>query len=124
MAEIGDLVPKSGINTEQGIVKKKNDDGTVVVDTEPLEVHKYHRYANTTGLTEEEKGRFNEILDQIYTKPDDVEKINQLQETIDQLKRDPSNGKLVQYLRNQQSFLVRQAQKLPRTYNTDEVKLR
>lgn len=124
MAEIGDLVPKSGVNTEPGVIVKKQDNGTVSVDTEPLAINKYHRYTNTTGLTEDEKNKFNSILDQIYAADDDVEKMNQLQSTIDKLKLDPTNTKVVQYLRNQQSFLIRQARRLPREYNMDESKVR
>lgn len=124
MAQIGDLVPKAGVNTEPGVVVAKQENGTIQIDTEPLTISKYHRYTNTTGLTEEEKNKFNGILDQIYQNGDDVEKINQLQSTIDSLKIDPNNQKVVQYLRNQQAFLIREAKRLPRYYNMDENKVR
>lgn len=124
MANIGDLVPKSGIYTNPGVVTGKKDDGTVIIDTEPMTVHKYHRYTNTSGLTEVEKQKFNEVLDFIYKKEDDVEKINDIQSEIDKLKVDPQNGNIVQYLRNQQAHLVRHAKKLPRYYNMDEGKMK
>lgn len=124
MANIGDLVPKAGIYTDQGVVIEKKPDGSVVVDTEPMTINKYHRYANTTGLSELEKETFNGILDQIYTKVDDVEKINDIQQEIDRLKSDPANQNVVQYLRNQQAHLIRTAKKLPRTYNWDESSLK
>jgi hypothetical protein len=123
MANIGDLVPKAGIYTEQGVVTEKRPDGTVVIDTEPLEVNKYHRHTNTSGLTEHEKNQFNAILDQIYSKSDDVEKINDIQTEIDRLKIDPANRNVVQYLRNQQSHLIREARQLPRTFTWDEAKI-
>lgn len=124
MAQIGDLVPKAGMFTNPGVVVEKKDDGNVVVDTEPMTLHKYHRYANTTGLTEIEKNKFNEILDSIYTKSNDVEKINDIQQNIDQLKADPQNQKIVQYLRNQQAHLIRTAKELPRNYMVDEGNLK
>ena len=62
MANIGDLVSKSGVYTEPGVIVEKKDDGNVVVDTEPMQINKYHRHANTTGLTEQEKEEFNRIL--------------------------------------------------------------
>ncbi|MCX6131259.1 MAG: hypothetical protein NTX25_19640 [Proteobacteria bacterium] len=124
MTQIGDMVPKAGIYTNPGVVVEKKEDGTVLVDTEPLTVNKYHRYTNTTGLNEDEKNKFNGILDEIYVKEDDVEKINDIQTNIDRLKVDPANQKIVQYLRNQQSYLVRQAKKLPRTYNYDASNIR
>lgn len=120
MAHIGDLVPKSGIYTEPGVIVERREDGNVVVDTEPNKLHQYHRYTNTTGLSEEEKNAFNSILDQIYQKPEATERINDIQTEIDRLKTDPHAKNIVQYLRNQQSFLVRQARELPHSYVADE----
>ncbi len=124
MAEIGDLIRKSGIYTEPGVVTAKNEDGTVSVSTQPLDVNKFHRYANTTGLAELEKAKFNEILDQIYTNPNDVERINGIQQEIDRLKTDPNSNNVVQYLRNQQAVLIREARALPTTYRWDETQLK
>lgn len=124
MAHIGDLVPKSGIYTNPGVVTKKNEDGTVEVDTEPMALHQFHRYTNTTGLTDDEKNRFNTILDEVYQKPEDVDKINGIQLAIDKLKVDPANKNIVQYLRNQQAHLIRVAKSLPQTYNTADSNIR
>jgi hypothetical protein len=120
MTQIGDLVPKAGIFTNPGVITEKKPDGTVTIDTEPMSVNKYHRYTNTTGLSEGEKIKFNEILDQIYQKESDVDKLNDIQKEIDHLKGDPANKNIVQYLRNQQATLVRKARELPREYNLDE----
>src|SRR5688572_1382204 len=100
MVHIGDLIQRSGIYTEPGVVVEKKDDGSVVVDTEPLSVNKYHRYSNTTGLSEADKERFNNILDRIYENEDNIAKLNDLQKEIDTLKIEPSNKNVVQYLRN------------------------
>jgi hypothetical protein len=124
MAEIGDLIPKSGIYTEPGVVMAKNEDGTVSISTEPLDVNQFHRYANTTGLVESDKQQFNEILDQIYTQPDNVERINGIQKEIDRLKTDPKSNNVVQYLRNQQAVLIRDARSLPTSYRWDETQLK
>ena len=124
MANIGDLVPKSGIYTEPGVVVEKKDDGNVVIDTDPMTINKYHRYTNTTGLSETEKADFNSILDQIYTKDNDVERINDIQTEIDRLKTDPTSKNIVQYLRNQQAHLIRTARQLPQTYQWDEAMLK
>jgi hypothetical protein len=124
MAHIGDLVPKSGIYTEPGVVTMKKEDGSVTVDTDPLKVNQFHRYTNTTGLSEQEKTDFNAILDQIYTKENDVDRINDIQSEIDRLKQDPQSKNIVQYLRNQQSHLVRTAGKLPQVYQADELALK
>src|SRR4051812_2251303 len=120
MANVGDIVPRSGIFTEPGVVVERKENGNVVVDTEPMTLNKYHRYANTTGLTEVEKNTFNSILDQIYQKTNDVEKINDIQIEVDKLKLNPDNKNVVRYLKNQQAFLIRQAKGLPRMYQADE----
>jgi len=119
MANIGDLIPRTGIYTNPGVIVEKKQDGTVVVDTDPMSINKFHRYANTSGLSENEKKMFNQILDQIYQKENDVDKINDIQQQIDSLQVDPQNHNIVQYLRNQQAHLIRQAQELPRTYQTE-----
>ena len=124
MAHIGDLVPKTGIYTEPGVVVEKKEDGTVIIDTEPLTVNQYHRYSNTTGLTEEEKVKFNQILDEIYKKDDDVQRLNEIQKEIDHLRSDPKNRNIVQYLRNQQTSLIRDVKKLPRMYTADEAQIK
>jgi hypothetical protein len=124
MAQIGDLVPKSGVYTQPGVIVERTDDGNVIVDTEPMAVSKYHRFTNTSGLTEPEKNEFNSILDQIYTKQDGTARINDIQTEIDRLKTDPKSRNIVQYLRNQQSFLIRDARKLPQVYQTDEMMLK
>lgn len=124
MANIGDLVAKAGIYTNQGVITEKKDDGTVVIDTEPMSVNKYHRFTNTTGLTLREKEMFNSLLDEIYKKSDDVEKVNDIQIEIDRLQVEPKNHRVVQYLRNQQAHLVRKAKQLPRNFTWDESKLR
>ena len=124
MAEIGDLVNKSGIYTKPGVVTKKNIDGTVSISTEPLKVSEFHRYAYTTGLNELDKSKFNQILDEIYTKPDGVDRINGIQMEIDRLKSDPQSSNVVQYLRNQQAVLIRETRELPSEYKWDEAQLR
>ena len=122
-AKIGDLIHKAGMYTNPGVVTEKKEDGTVSIDTEPLSVNKFHRYTNTTGLSLEEKNKFNDILDKIYQNPNDIEKLNDIQKEIDELKIDPVNRNIVQYLRNQQAVLIRKARGLPRFYNWDELQL-
>jgi len=123
MARIGDLVPKSGMFTNPGVVVENRDDGTVMVDTDPLTINKFHRYSNTSGLSEDEKNKFNEVLDSIYGKDDHMQRLNDIQSTIDEMKTDPRNKNIVQYLRNQQAVMIREARQLPRVYNQDESQL-
>ncbi|MEY3900870.1 MAG: hypothetical protein RL189_176 [Pseudomonadota bacterium] len=121
--QIGDYVPKAGIYTKPGIVVDKKEDGTVVIDTDPRQVEKYHKYANTSGLTLEEKVRFNAIMDEVMEASDDAERINRLQEKIDIVRTEPNGKRVFDTLVNQQSTLIRFAKDLPRVYSYDSSKI-
>ncbi len=124
--QVGDLISKHGIFTEPGVVIGKKMNGDYVVSTDKEAVAYFHRYTNTTGLSPDEKNEFNAILDQIYNnKADDREKINAIQQEIDRLKTDPSKKKMIHYLKNQQSHLIRTTKTLPNVYtiSQDETKI-
>jgi hypothetical protein len=115
--KIGDYVAKSGIYTNPGVVVEKKDDGTVVVDTAPEVVAEFHRYANTSGLTVEQKGQFNAIMDQISQTEDPIQRLQLIDGKIAELRQDPGGNKeIMQALRNQQAKLIRKSGELPRLY--------
>ena len=122
--QVGDYVSKAGIYTKPGVIVEKREDGTVQLDTDPETIQKYHRHTNTTGLTPEEKDRFNGIMDQIMANGTYGERINELQSTIDSLKSDSGNKRVVNTLRNEQAALIRLSRELPRVYNYELDKLR
>jgi hypothetical protein len=122
--QIGDYVAKAGIYTKPGVVVEKNEDGTVLVDTDASVISQYHRHTNTSGLTPEEKDRFNTIMDDIVSNPENAERINMLQNQIDGLVKDPENRRVVTALRNQQAELIRFARELPRVYSFEGEKIR
>ena len=122
--QIGDFVLKAGIYTNPGVVVEKKEDGTVIVDTEPDMIKQYHRHTNTTGLTPDEKQRFNEIMDNVIRADQNSDRINQLQSTIDTLKSDPTHKKVVEALRNEQAQLIRISRELPRVYAYDGNQIR
>jgi hypothetical protein len=105
--QIGDLVPAAKSLAGSGVVVQKNSDGSVVVDTHPQTVGDYHKYANTTGLSEEEKAEFNCILDEIYAAPSQAARIQGIEEEIERLSESPANKDIIRYLRNQQAYLLR-----------------
>jgi len=123
VVKTGDLVQQVGIYSKPGVVIERQKDGMVKIDTEPMSIHRYHGYTNTTGLELEEKKQFNAILDRIYKFDKDVDKINEIQHEIDKLRLDSDNKNIIQYLRNQQSQLIRKAHELPRYYKIDETKI-
>ena len=122
--QIGDLVNKAGIYTKPGVVTEKKDDGIVVIDTDPELIKKYHRYSNVSGLTAEEKDKFNGIMDEVMGNENNADRINMLQDKIDTLRADPGSVKVVSTLRNEQAQLIRHARELPRVYAVEQDKLR
>ncbi len=122
--QIGDYVNNAGIYTRPGVVVDKKPDGTVVIDTDPEIIHKFHRHTNTSGMSLEEKEKFNGIMDDVMRSDRNEDRINQMQETIDQLKLEPANKKVVETLRNEQAQLIRLSRSLPRVYNYDGDKLK
>lgn len=122
--QVGDYVAKAGIYTKPGVIMEKREDGTVVIDTDGDAIKKYHRHTNTSGLTPDEKDKFNNIMDEVMQGEKNADRINLLQGKIDGLKTDPVNKKVVETLRNEQAVLIRMSRELPRVYNYDVDKLR
>jgi len=121
--QIGDMVNKAGIYTKPGVVVEKKEDGTVVVDTHEDQIKKYHRHSITSGLSVEDKDKFNAIMDDIMTGESNTQRINDLQMRLDQLREDPTAGKVAQALRNEQAQLIRLSRELPRVYQYDGNKI-
>lgn len=121
--QIGDYVTRAGIYTKPGVVTEKKDDGTVIIDTNPEQIKKYHRHSNTSGLTLEEKEKFNVIMDEVMAVSVPVDRIQNLQLKIDALKSTGQNKKIVQSLNNEQAQLIRLARELPKVFAYDIEKL-
>lgn len=122
--QIGDYVPKVGIYTNPGVVKEKKDDGTVIIDTDKDMIKKFHRHSITTGLTPDEKDRFNNIMDDVMSLKQNTERILVLQEKIDKMRNDPKEKKVSDFLRNEQAQLIRWSRELPKVYDAQPEKLR
>ena len=115
--QVGDYVSKAGIYTKPGVVTEKKEDGTVVIDTDPELIKKFHRHSNTNGLSVSDKERFNSIMDDIMKVDDNGERLSKLQQTIDELRADPASKPVADSLRNEQSQLIRLTRELPRVYD-------
>lgn len=122
--QVGDYVSKAGIYTKPGVVTEKKEDGTVVIDTDPDLIKKFHRHSNTNGLSLEDKERFNNIMDDVMKLEDNGERLSKLQQTIDELRADPGSKRVADSLRNEQSQLIRLTRELPRVYDYNAKDLR
>ncbi len=122
--KIGDFVPKVGIYTNPGVVAEKKEDGTIIVDTDKQMIKKFHRHSITTGLTPEEKDKFNNIMDEVMDLKDNTQRILTLQDRIDKMRTNPMEKKVSDFLRNEQAQLIRWSRELPKVYEAMPEKLR
>jgi hypothetical protein len=58
-------------------------------------------------------------MDEVMDAKDNGERINKLQEQIDQVRTEPEGKRVFDTLVNQQSILIRYAKELPRVYSYD-----
>jgi hypothetical protein len=82
------------------------------------------RHGLINGLAPESREKFNEIMDEVMSDKDNAERVTALQSKIDELKIDPRNNKLVQYLNGEVKHLMNLKGIRPRFYNTEETKVR
>jgi hypothetical protein len=122
--QIGDYVPKAGIYTDPGVIKGITPEGSIIVSTDPVDISYYHRHTITTGMKPEEKDLLNSILDEVKSLAKDQDKMNALQFSIDDLKKNSASKKVTDMLSNEQARLIRSARELPRIYEIRAEKLR
>lgn len=121
--QMGDFIAKAGIYTKPGVVIDRKE-GSLVIDTNPEAIAKYHRHSNTTGLKIEDKERFNSIMDEVMGMEKNDERLSALQHQIEELKATPENKPLADSLKNEQAQLIRLSRDLPRVYQFDSKELR
>ncbi len=85
---------------------------------EAIDATKKRGYIN--GLTENERGRFNEIIDVARRESDPNMRIEKLREQIDVLKADPANFALVRYLEAEVSHTMITNGIKPRVFSVPE----
>lgn len=82
------------------------------------------RHGLVNGMAPETREIFNEIMDEAMADKDNADRVSFLQGKIDELKVDPRNTKLVQYLNGEVRHLMNIKGIKPRFFNTEETKVR
>lgn len=121
--QMGDFIAKAGIYTKPGVVVDRKE-GSLVIDTSPNAIAKYHRHSNTTGMSVEDKERFNTMMDEVMKMEKNDDRLTNLQRQIEELKATPENKRLADSLKNEQAQLIRLSRDLPRVYQFDSKELR
>ena len=76
------------------------------------------------GIAPETREEFNKIMDGIRENKDNAERVDLLRTKIDELKADPKNFKLVQYLDGEVRHIMNVKGVQPRFFTTEDFKVR
>ena len=106
------------------IVGRDDVKSTLKIDQDFSAFQVATRHGLINGLAPENREKFNEIMNDVMSDKDNAERVTMLQGKIDELKIDPRNTKLVQYLDGEVKHLMNLKGIKPRFYNTEETKVR
>ena len=76
------------------------------------------------GIAPETRDQFNSIMDEVTANKNNDERVEMLQNKIDELNTDPRNFKLVQYLDGEARHIMNVKGVKPRFFNSEEFKVR
>lgn len=96
--------------------------GTLTVEREGETFDKNRRYGFINGLEAEDRKVFQSVLDAMREKPEAVERVNFLHQTIEQIKEDPRKTVLSRYLEGELAHVMNTEGIYPRVYKVDESK--
>lgn len=91
-------------------------------DFKAFQVNTRHGLLN--GIAPETRGQFNEIMDEVIANKSNEDRVMMLQDKIEELRQDPKNFKLIQYLDGELRHLSSLKGVKVRYFNTDEMKVR
>jgi hypothetical protein len=120
---IGDTVFTSSASPATVIGK---DDGadTVKLDRDFAVFQQNTRHGLHNDMAPELRQQFNEIMDEVRGNPDDISRVEVLVSKIDELKADPQNVRLVNYLDGELRHIMHSKGVKPRYFTVDASKVR
>ena len=98
--------------------------GTVKCDKDFKAFQVSTRHGLINGIAPETRDQFNSIMDEVTANKNNDERVEMLQNKIDELNTDPRNFKLVQYLDGEVKHIMNVKGVKPRFFNADEFKVR
>lgn len=96
--------------------------GTLSVEREGENWEKSRRYGLINGMEPADRKDFNTVMDAVKEKPEALERVNFLHETIDKIKEDPRKVTLSRYLEGELAHIMNSEGIRPRVYKIDETK--
>ncbi len=114
---VGDSIFQS--SGKVGIVRRVDQDNGEILAESPEDLgSKELRHGYINNLNDSERQVFHETLDQVNGM-ETAEKVKSLTESIEKMRANPGNGRLVQYLQSQLSHIMQSENYQPRTYAVD-----
>lgn len=114
---VGDSIFQS--NAKVGVVRKIDEDnGEIHAESPPDLGTKELRHGYINNLNEAERQAFHETLDGV-SGLETEEKVKSLTESIEKMRENPHNSRLVLYLQSQLSHIMQSENYQPRVYKVD-----
>jgi Na+/phosphate symporter len=102
------------------IVGRSEDGSQLKVESHGPTVESTRKRGYINGLKEADRARFNEIIDTVRKEEDPGKRVEQMNEQIDELKKDPNNFALVRYLESEVSHTMLTSGIRPRVFSIQE----
>jgi hypothetical protein len=110
--------------TPATVVGKDEQKSTVKYDRDFSAFQVNTRHGLINGMAPETRDQFQKIMDEVFENKNNDERVELLRNKIDELKVDPRNFKMVQYLDGEVRHLMNVKGVKPRFFTTEEFKVR
>jgi hypothetical protein len=104
-----------GQDAAKGTVKYDRDFSAFQVNT---------RHGLINGMAPEARDQFQKIMDEVFENENNEQRVELLRDKIEELKADPRNFKMIQYLDGEVRHLMNVKGVKPRFFTTEEFKIR
>ena len=110
--------------TPATVVGKDEQKSTVKYDRDFSAFQVNTRHGLINGIAPEARDQFQKIMDEVFENKNNDARVELLRNKIDELKVDPRNFKMVQYLDGEVRHLMNVKGVKPRFFTTEEFKVR
>ena len=101
------------------VTNRNRDTGIVTVEKRGENFEKTRRVGYINGLNKDQRENFNEVVKEVREKDTPRERLNLLQEKINEVKDDPKKVTLKRYLESELTYLMNSTGVKPKDYKID-----
>lgn len=107
-----------------GVMTGRNEQNQLIVERQGEAYEKARRRGFINGLTQDQRTKFNEVMDKVFELKDPKARVSELTTKLDELKLDPRNHIVTRYLQGELTHIMNTEGIQPRTYKVDESNIR